>query len=435
MTADPSSPPLVPVILAGGSGTRLWPLSRADLPKHLVALIGEGSLLQQTARRLLAAAPAERLILVGAAGQAEPVARQLRELDPALTRHLVLEPCARNTAAAVALAALEARAGFGPDCVLWVCPSDHLITAPDALLRALRLGFPAAAAGELVTFGIRPTRPETGFGWIRAASALPGHPGVLRVERFVEKPPLEAAQAMLDAGGYAWNSGMFLFRADRILAELRRHEPALTGAVEAAFAAARRDPATLPDPDLWAAVPAQPIDKAVMERSDRVACVPCDPGWSDVGSWHALWELAEKDAAGNVLRGDVVLHGAGDTLVEAGTRLVAIAGVSGLVVVETADAVLVADRRDGEAVRGVVAALGTRREARESPLELHPWGEARLVARGAGYVVRELTIDPGATLAGPLGPHRVIGGTLEPAGAGLRNPGTTPARVIEVADG
>jgi mannose-1-phosphate guanylyltransferase/mannose-6-phosphate isomerase len=435
MTADSPPPPLVPVILAGGSGTRLWPLSRAALPKHLVELVGEGSLLQQTARRLLAAAPAERVILVGAAGQAEPVTRQLRALDPALTGHLVLEPAGRNTAAAVALAALEAQAGFGPACVLWVCPSDHLITAPDALLQAMRRGFPAAAAGELVTFGIHPTRPETGFGWIRAAAPLPGHPGVLRVERFVEKPPLEAAQAMLAAGGHAWNSGMFLFRADRILAELRRHEPALVRAVEAAFSAARRDGALLPDPGLWAEVPAQPIDKAVMERSDRVACVPCDPGWSDVGSWHALWELAEKDVEGNVTRGDVVLHDAGDTLVEAGTRLVAVAGVSGLVVVETADAVLVADRRDGEAVRGVVAALGARREARESPWALHPWGESRLVARGDGYCVRELRLDPGAVLPRPLASHRIVEGTVEPHGTGLRNAGAGMARIVEITAG
>ena len=228
---------LVPVILAGGSGTRLWPVSRDTMPKQLARLAGEQSLLEQTARRLLARARPEQIVMVGAKAQDFLVRRALEAIDPALAQNRLIEPVGRNTAAAIGLAALHVQERFGSDALLWVCPSDHLMQAPDALYAALEAALPVAAAGGLVTFGITPTRPETGYGYIETGEPMPGAQGVLRVARFVEKPKRPAAEAMLAAGGHLWNSGMFLFRADRILAELGTHAPPILAGVGHAFAA------------------------------------------------------------------------------------------------------------------------------------------------------------------------------------------------------
>lgn len=391
--------PLVPVLLAGGSGTRLWPVSRAAFPKHLVELVGDESLLQATARRVLRVAPAERVVTVAAAGQAVLVRRQLAQIDGALLRHLLLEPEPRNTAAAVGLAARHAAARIAGDAILWVCPSDHLVREPEVLIGALERALPLAAAGRIVTFGIAPTRPETGFGWIARGEPLEA-PGAFAVRRFVEKPPRSEAEAMLAAGGHDWNSGMFVMRADVLLDELARFEPLLARELEALEASHRANPEGVVDADLFARLPALPIDKAVMERSARMAVVPCDPGWSDVGSWHALWELMGKDEQGNVVSGDVALAGSRDNLVKADHRLVALAGVSGLAVIETADAILVADRTDGEAVKQLVAALarGGRRETVCHAREVRPWGRFTTLLQRPGLKIREVELDPRAAL-------------------------------------
>jgi mannose-1-phosphate guanylyltransferase/mannose-6-phosphate isomerase len=398
---------LVPTILAGGSGTRLWPVSRAAFPKHLVELFGEESLLQTTVRRALGAAPAERVMTVAAAGQAVLIRRQYRAIDPRLLDHLLLEPSARNTAAAVALAALHAEAAFGPESILWICPSDHLMIDLEALYKALRQAVAAAAEGWLVTFGITPSRPETGFGWIAPAEALPGTAGVHRVARFIEKPSLEVAQSLL-ASGNLWNSGMFVFQAAPMLKELERWSPDILAATRAACPAPLSLPSEGPDEAGYAQIRSQPVDKAVMERSMHVAVVPADPQWSDVGSWHAIWELMDKDEAGNACQGDTVAVDAKDNLIRSEKRVVALAGVSGLAVIETADAVLIADRQNSEGVRAVVDALvkAGRKESVTHAREMRPWGQFTVLQEGRGFKVKEVVVDGHGQLTFQYHPSR-----------------------------
>jgi mannose-1-phosphate guanylyltransferase/mannose-6-phosphate isomerase len=353
----------VPVILCGGTGTRLWPASREHRPKQLLALITERTLLQDTALRALKLCPgaAQRLITVTAAALAEDVTAQLAALDPALTRHILPEPAARDTGAAVALAALHAAAAFGPDALLLILPADHHIADEAALAEAVRRGTPSAAGGALITFGIAPTRPDTGYGYIKAGPARAGQNGVHAITQFVEKPDAGAAQNYCDAGAYLWNSGMFLARADVLLTQFRLHAPDILAATDAAV---KTGGTACPDPALYAAIPALPFDKAVMEKSSDGAVVPCDPGWSDIGSWERLWDVRAKDAAGNACRGDVVTEGASDCLIESlGGRVVACAGIRNIVVVDTGDTVLVADRTDTAAVQALVHTLRQRKRA------------------------------------------------------------------------
>ena len=455
---------LVPVILAGGSGTRLWPVSRDTLPKQLAQLAGEQSLLEQTARRLLARARPEQVVTVGAKAQDFLVRRELERIDPALAHNRLLEPVGRNTAAAIALAALYARQRFGGDALLWICPSDHLMQAPEALGAALDAALPLAAAGELVTFGITPTRPETGYGYIETGKPLPDAPGALRVTRFVEKPQRPVAEAMLAKGGHFWNSGMFLFRADRILAELGTHAAPILAAVTSAFEALKEVPGGAFEVplDRYQAVPAQPIDKAVMEKSRRIAVVPCDPGWSDLGSWQALWEQLPKDAAGNAVQGDVLLDDSQDCLVHAERRLVACSGVRDLAVIETDDAILVADRARSDAGRQLVAMLRAagRPEGDAHAKEQRPWGSFQVLHEGAALQGQGDHRGPGGRLSLQSHKHRaehwvVVAGTAKvtvddqilllepnqsvhiPLGAKHRmeNPGTVPMHLIEVQCG
>jgi mannose-1-phosphate guanylyltransferase / mannose-6-phosphate isomerase len=391
MTTAPAAN-LAPTILAGGSGTRLWPVSRAAFPKHLVELFDEESLLQTTVRRALAVAPPDRVITVAAAGQGVLIRRQYQAIDPRLQHNLLLEPAARNTAAAVALACLHAQARFGPETTLWVCPSDHLMLDVDALQAALRDAVEAAAQGWLVTFGITPSRAETGFGWIAPAELLPAATTVRRVEKFIEKPNQAVAEELLATGTHLWNSGMFVFQAGRMLAELERWAPDILAATRAAYPDGAEDRI---DAAAYARIRSQPIDKAVMEHSSQVAVVPTDPRWSDVGSWHAIWELMAKDEAGNARQGDTIALGARDNLIRSEKRLVAVAGVDGLAVIETGDALLVVDRRNSEAVRSVVDMLvkGGRREAATHAREMRPWGQFTVLQEEAGYKVKVVVVD------------------------------------------
>ncbi len=400
-------PRLSPVILAGGSGTRLWPMSRRTYPKHLIALAGARTLLQQCAERALGVAAAERVLTVGAVDQAGLLEAQLGDVDPALRAGLLLEPAARNTAAACAAAALHATDRFGPDQVLWVCAADHVMGDVEALYDALAPAVEAARDGRLVTFGISPTHPEPGFGYIRTGGVLADHPAVHDVAAFVEKPPRARAEAMLAAGGHLWNSGMFVFRAGTFLDELAAHAPAILEATRAAVAAAGHTPLTFAAG--YADIPSAPVDKAVMEVSRRVAVVPCDPRWSDVGSWRAVWESRPRDARDNAIAGDVVLEDARGCLVIGHDRLVAAVGVEDLAIIDTPDAVMVARRDDAAAVKAVVEGLATaeRAEASGYPGERAVWGERSTTTIG-GLAVRELTLRPGHTLTVTAPPERAL---------------------------
>jgi mannose-1-phosphate guanylyltransferase/mannose-6-phosphate isomerase len=388
-----------PVLLSGGSGTRLWPLSREAYPKQFLPLAGEDTMLQATWRRvapLSAAAP----LVVANEDHRFLVAEQLRVIGAPAAR-IVLEPVGRNTAPAIAAAALVAMAD-GSDPLLLVLPSDHLVRDADAFRAAVAEAASAAEAGALVTFGIVPQTPETGFGYIQSEAGE----GVRRVLRFVEKPDAATAQAYLDDGGYFWNSGMFLFRASRYLEELGRHRPDILSAVRAACAHLDHDALSQGgeflrlDRDAFAASPSESIDYAVMEKTDAAMVLPVDIGWNDVGSWSALWEVSEQDGDGNAHHGDVIAIDSRNSYAYA-RRLVALVGVDDLVVVETDDAVLVAAKDKVQEVKQVVAQLkaGQRSQAALHREVHRPWGSYDSVDAGDGFQVKRIKVKPGAALS------------------------------------
>ncbi|WP_374247565.1 mannose-1-phosphate guanylyltransferase/mannose-6-phosphate isomerase [Thermomonas sp.] len=385
---------LQPVLLSGGSGTRLWPLSREAYPKQFLPLAGDATMLQATWQRVAAIADAAPIVVAGE-DHRFLVAEQLRQIG-APTPAIVLEPLGRNTAPAIAAAALQALAG-DDDPLLLVLPSDHVVRDGEAFRAAVRQAMPAAEAGALVTFGVVPDAPETGFGYIQAA---PGD-GVRKVLRFVEKPDAATAQRYLDDGGYYWNSGMFLLRASRYLDELQRFRPDIVAAVRAAFDTAARDGDFIRlDKAAFAACPSDSIDYAVMEKTDAACVLPVDIGWNDVGSWSALWEVSEQDADGNAHHGDVVSIDSRNSYAYA-RRLVALVGVDDLVVVETDDAVLVARKDKVQQVKDVVARLkaGQRSQA-VLHREVHrPWGSYDSIDMADGFQVKRIKVKPGARLS------------------------------------
>ena len=388
------------VLLSGGSGTRLWPLSREAYPKQFLPLAGDDTMLQATWRRVAPIAASAPPIVIANEEHRFLAAEQLR-LIGAPTPAIVLEPFGRNTAPAIAAAALQAQAA-GDDPLLLVLPSDHVVRDADAFRTAVQAAMPAAEQGALVTFGIVPGAPETGFGYIQAeASEAASGEGVRRVRRFVEKPDAASAQDYLDAGGYYWNSGMFLFRASRYLQELRKFRPDILAATEAAFAAAKRDGDFVRlDRAAFEACPADSIDYAVMERTDAARVLPVDIGWNDVGSWSALWDVAERDDAGNAVQGDVIAVDSRNSYAYA-QRLVALVGLDDIVVVETDDAVLVARKDRVQQVKDVVAQLKSEQRSQAAlHREVHrPWGSYDSVDVGDGFQVKRIKVKPGAQLS------------------------------------
>ncbi|MGE0153713.1 MAG: mannose-1-phosphate guanylyltransferase/mannose-6-phosphate isomerase [Reyranellaceae bacterium] len=393
--------PIHPVILSGGSGTRLWPLSRELYPKQMHALAGERTLLQQTvlraADRSLFAPP----ILIANDEHRFVIAEQLRQIGIA-DAAIVLEPMGRNTAPAAAVAALMV-ARQDPDGLLLLMPSDHVIGDEAAFRRAIAIAARAAAQGRLMTFGIAPDRPETGFGYIRRGPALEGCAGAHEVERFVEKPDRDTAVAWLAEGGYFWNGGIFLFRARDLVEELRAAAPDILDAAGQALAQARRDLDFVRlDRDCFAACPSRSIDYAVMEHTRRAGVVSVDMQWSDLGSWTALWSIGAADGAGNVVQGDALLADtAGSYLRSEEGILIAALGVRDLVVVATRDAVLVAPRERAQDVKLIVETLKARGStaAVAHRKVFRPWGSYESLDAGPGFQVKRITVLPGQRLS------------------------------------
>ena len=340
---------ITPVILSGGSGTRLWPLSRSKKPKQLLALTGERTMLQMTAQRCPDPKRFGPAIVVTNALHAEEIAAQMRDCP---TAAVILEPAGRNTAPAIALAAIEA----DPQSALLVMPSDHVVDDVPAFHAAIEAAMPLVRDGWLVTFGIAPDKPETGYGYIRRGEAIV--PGVHKVEAFVEKPDLERAAAYLADGNYSWNGGIFLFRADAYLAALGQFEPAMVACTKAALDRAHRDGLMVrPECDAFLACPSESIDYAVMEKAERVAVVPVEMGWSDVGSWDALHALGPGDAQDNVVKGDVVMIDTSGCLIRSEGPVVTTAGVHDLIVVATRDAVMILPRGSSQDVKKIIEKL------------------------------------------------------------------------------
>ena len=450
---------LLPVLLAGGSGTRLWPLSRDQYPKQFLKLLDDKTLLQSTALRAAALPQALPPLAVCGDKHRFIVAEQLREarIEGA---QVLLEPEGRNTAPAAAVAALWAAETHGPDTLVFLMAADHVIPDQAAFAAAVAAAAEAAIKGRIVTFGITPTHPETGFGYIKAGKKLGG--GAHEIASFVEKPILEKAQAFLKQGGYYWNGGMFLFTAATFIKELKRLEPAMYKAAAESLKKGVRDLDFVRlDKTAFAACRNESIDYAVMEKTTAAALVPLDAGWDDVGSW-AYLEKLPKDAQGNVLRGDVMAEGSKNNLVHAGSRLVTLVGVENHVVVETPDALLIAAKDKLQDVKKIVARLKTakRSESEAHPRVYRPWGWYETIALADRFQVKRIMVKPGEKLSLQMHHHRaehwiVVKGTAKvtcgeklmlltedqstyiPLGQTHRldNPGKVPLELIEVQSG
>ena len=466
--------PLIPVILCGGSGTRLWPLSRETYPKQFLRLLGEETLLQQTVQRLLAINTMSAPLLVCNESSRFVAAEQLRDIgvDGA---SIILEPMRRNTAPAIAVAALHALASridhdFDPDFdpILLVLPSDHIIKDQAAFACAIAIAQASAMQGNLVTFGIKPLGPETGYGYIRAkinaevnALAAPG--AAAKVLEFVEKPDRASAEAYLASGNYYWNSGMFVFRASRYLEELERYQPDIVKACRNALELAQKDFDFIRlDSAAYGASPDNAIDYAVMERTDRACVVAMEAGWSDIGSWASVWEVASKDARNNATQGDVILQDCDDCLVHGTTRLITAVGMRNTVIIETADALLIMNTDHAQGTKQLVATLnkGKRTEVAQHREVFRPWGSYDAIGSGKRFQVKRISVKPGAKLSLQMHHHRaehwvVVKGTAKitnadniflltenqstfiPVGVihSLENPGKINLELIEIQSG
>ena len=452
--------PIVPVILSGGTGTRLWPVSRESYPKQFWPLISDSSMIQETAGRAAGEGFAAPIVVCNQEHRFI-AAEQLRAAGITDAR-ILLEPVGRNSAPAIAAAALLA-AETDPDALLWMMAADSAIADIPALHRALACAAAAARAGHIAMFGMKPTAPETGFGYIECGEKLPGLPGVHALTRFIEKPDAETAARLVASGSHLWNSGMFVFTAATLLAEIEAHAPDILAAVRPAVAGRRTDLDFIRlDPDAFAACPDISLDYAVAERTTRAVVVPADLGWSDVGSWNALWELEPKDAAGNVVVGDVMLQGATNCYARTSGPLTAVVGLADAVVVVTEDAVLAMHRDRAQDVKKVVDRLkqAGRPQAVTHNRVYRPWGFYECLIMGERFQVKRIVVSPGHKLSLQKHFHRaehwvvVQGSALVtrneeafllqenesaylPLGTvhRLENPGRIPLTLIEVQSG
>jgi mannose-1-phosphate guanylyltransferase/mannose-6-phosphate isomerase len=449
-------PAVVPVVMSGGSGTRMWPKSRQEYPKQFLPLFNETSMLQDTVLRLQGL-DAEAPLLICNESHRFLVAEQLLEcnVEP---QSIVLEPFGRNTAPAIAVAALSQAS---EDSILLVLAADHVITNVEEFHRLVRLGEKVCAEGKLVTFGIVPSKPETGYGYIQAGEEVES--GIHQVEAFVEKPDAATAEQYVGAGNYYWNSGMFMFRAKDFLSELKDRQPKILEQCSAALRDAKSDLDFIRlDAAQFETCPSDSIDYAVMEHTKNGVVIPSDIGWSDVGSWSSLWEVGDKDADGNKFVGDVIAKNSKNNLVHADGRLVTLVGIDDVVVVDTDDAILIASRDQVQDVKSIVNELKSRGrcEHLNHRKVIRPWGSYDSVDMDDGFQVKRISVKPGASLSLQMHHHRaehwiVVSGTAEvtcgekvflveknqstyiPLGEThrLRNPGKIPLKLIEVQSG
>lgn len=452
---------LFPVVLSGGTGTRLWPLSREALPKQLLPLISEKSMLQETVIRLLGLPRLAPATVVCNEDHRFMVSEQFAELQMNPLK-IVLEPAGRNTAPAVAVAAiLSLRAN--PDAMLLVLPADHLIQETQAFHQAVQQAEELAEQGYLVTFGIVPSGPETCYGYIERGDQLEDGQDAYRVTRFVEKPDFATAQQFINSKGFFWNSGMFIFRADRYLEELQRYRQDILAACQMAVTGGSQDLEFWRlDADAFLSCPPDSVDYAVMEKTDSAVVVPVDIGWNDIGSWSSLWEVGESAEGGNVVQGDVIAEGCTDCLIRSEHRLVAAIGIRDAIIVETSDAVLVVDKGSAQQVKSMVESLKAqqRTEHISHRRVYRPWGYYENIDDGHRFLVKRMMVKPGAKLSLQMHHHRaehwvVVSGTAMvtrgeecvllgenqstyiPMGVvhRLENPGRIPLQMIEVQSG
>ncbi|MES2818305.1 MAG: mannose-1-phosphate guanylyltransferase/mannose-6-phosphate isomerase [Pseudomonadota bacterium] len=453
---------MIPVILSGGSGSRLWPLSRKQFPKQFLALTGEHSLFQQTLQRLDFEGMQKPLIVCNKEHRFI-VQEQLANLNLTVSG-LIFEPFGRNTAPAVAISAMKLLAE-GRDELMLVLPADHVLKDHQAFKRALALASSAAENGEMVLFGVPANSPETGYGYIRCdLQTRDGLPeGVNRVLQFIEKPDRERATAFVESGDYFWNSGMFLFRASRFLEELKKHDTDIYDTCVLALERSQHDGNSIQiDADTFACCPDNSIDYAVMEKTEQACVVPMTAGWSDVGCWSSLWDVHDKDANGNVLKGDVVVHDSHNCMVHGNGKLVTVLGMDDIVVVETKDALMIAPKARVQEVKTLVNTLNeqNRTETQSHCEVFRPWGSYDSVDMGGRFQVKRISVKPGAQLSLQMHHHRaehwiVVSGTAEvtcndktflltenqstyipiTAVHRLANPGKIPLEIIEVQSG
>ncbi len=452
---------IIPVIMCGGSGTRLWPLSRAQFPKQFLPLVNDTSMLQDTLARL----PSEHQAPVFICNEDHRflVAEQVKQTSSTKST-ILLEPKGRNTAPAVALAALNALTD-NEDALLLVLAADHVIKETDKFHQAVSVATVAAAQGKLVTFGIVPTHAETGYGYIQKGSTERGQQesDIYQVANFVEKPNIETAQGYLNSGDYLWNSGMFLFKASRYLEELAKHRGDILDKCQQAMKGVEQDLDFLrPSKADFLACASESIDYAVMEKTEDAVVVPLDAGWSDVGSYSALWEVCQQDDQHNVIKGDVIAHDTSNSYIHSQNKLIATLGVDNLVVIDTPDAVLIANKDKVQNVKEIVNELKAQQRS-ESTIHrevYRPWGKYDSVDNGERFQVKRITVNPGAKLSVQMHHHRaehwiVVSGTAKvtldaetillsenqstyiPIGVvhALENPGKLPLEMIEVQSG
>ena len=457
---------MIPIILSGGSGTRLWPLSRSSYPKQFLSITEEKTLFQLTLERISNLNQSlinfQNPFIVTNEAHRFIVAEQLRQKN--VTAKILLEPVAKNTAPAIAAAA-ELALSYGEDPILLILAADHVIEQQEAFNQSIEIGLAAAEAGKLVTFGVVPNSPETGYGYIKAAGmvqkdqAIQAYP----VEKFVEKPDIKTAQSYLDAGSYLWNSGMFMFKASVYLQELEKYNPAIVKSAKASVSNSKNDLDFVRlDKESFEQSPEDSIDYAVMEKTDKAVVVPLNANWSDVGAWKSVWEVSAKDEQGNVLRGDTIVESTTNTLVHAEHRLVSVLGLDDVVVIETSDAVLVANKNKVQDIKKIVEKLkkSNRREIDAHRKMYRPWGSYDSIDSGSRYQVKCIVVNPGQKLSLQMHHHRaehwiVVNGTAKvrkgdetilltenqsiyiPLGEthALENPGKVPLELIEVQSG